>query len=269
MMATQMIATAKISNTYKVNGMWCMFVETTSEISWNVADQLWNVRYSVWVSVNDEFSQEFLAFVVQNESPLLETLGIKPSKLLALKSATNVMTFDTCRYEDVMICFGWYKLRYPGTLSCMFKRNEQVCNIDGTDKDIFIRIVVGDCRDMIFVETMQTAQVKRLDMWRMAFSSPFVKYNDISASFIKQIHPIVDASNECILARVASMTSQLGTFVEFLRFLHSTKIVYMTNANTYIRCGWAIYTIQRAAKQYAWRPRSPLTLAHMHTVDSV
>ena len=264
MMASQMISTVKISNTHKINDVWCMFVETTSEIFWNTADQIWNIQYGIWVSVNDEFPPDLLSFVVQNENPLLEALGINPHTLLAVKSASNKMVFETCRYEEVMICFGWYKLRYPGTLSCVFVRNEHVCRVGGgTDKDIFIKIVVGDCRDMIFVETMHAARVKRLDLWRMALSSPFVKYNDISTSFIDQIQPITDASDESILHRVACMTSRLGTFGDFLRFMHSTKLVYMTNANKYIRYGWAIYTLQRAAKQYVWRPQSRLAVTQL------
>lgn len=215
-----------IRNTQFNGKTWCLVTQTTSHIVWEPAHQSWRVSYDASATLNPGLAPDAQADVVRGEQAMLETMGIRVDNLLQRKKCTSRTTSTAVRPEDVVVCYGWYKLVHVGRLSCEYS-GRLAFKIDSCEKDIFMRIVAGDCKDMIFIHTLQSSHVKRLDFWRKAFCNPLITFD------------------RNLLPRVACVASQLPTFVDFLRYLQTTRIVHTMKVESVLRCAWAIYRIQR------------------------
>ena len=236
------ICTVVLSSTRHAFGTWCMRIETASEVGWNVREQRWSVTFRVWTALNvEQFPTEMLRYVAYCEEQLLDALCVPAALLVEHGSATNTMVSYAGRPEDVMLCYAWYRLRGASCLECTVDHGPfgsggpkstqaRAFTVRGTDKDVFLRIVSSDCKDAVLQHTLRTATVRNLDLWRKAISNPFLEGSDL-------------------LGRVACIVSQHESFVDYLRFLRTTRVAYTTRLSQFVRYGWALCVIERAAKE--------------------
>lgn len=248
-MTLNKVVSVKVTHMQRVNGVWCMLIETGADVAWSIRDQSWHVRYNVWVSLNSVFPTSFHEFVAHSEEDMLTAMGVPLITLLSRKTYSTYTQSVTNCMDDINVSMGWYKLKCSHELSCSVYPSGAkgfVLPGEGVEKGLFFRIVTNDIKDVLFKTTMRVASVKRMDMWQRMLADPF-------ASFSKQT----------ILTRCACLASQLPSFLHFLRFLAGTRVKHSSDLDGIVRGAWAIYVVQKHVKRYVWRPQSRLVMMQL------
>jgi hypothetical protein len=117
-MALTKFMSVKMTHIQRIDGLWCMLIETTADISLSTRDQSWHIRNNVWVSLNETFPDSLLEFVTCCEENVLNALGVPLAALLVKKTYLTYTQIVTARIEDINIGSGWYRLKTCHDLSC-------------------------------------------------------------------------------------------------------------------------------------------------------